>query len=59
MREAGLSAAEEVRGESLLIASDTPAGVAAALPSEVRVDVDSLLKEAPGTRAPKVARRRY
>lgn len=60
MREAGLSAAEEVRGESLLSASGTQAGVAGALPSEVRVDVDSLLKEAPGARAPKfVARRRY
>jgi TRIAD3 protein (E3 ubiquitin-protein ligase RNF216) len=47
MREAGLSAAEEVRGESLLSASDTQVGVAAALPSEVRVDVDSLLKEVP------------
>jgi hypothetical protein len=47
MREAGIEAAEEVRGESLLSASDTSTGVAAALPSEVRVDVDSLLKELP------------
>ena len=48
MREAGFEAAEQVRGESLLSASDAKEGVAAALPSEVRIDVDSLLKEAPG-----------
>lgn len=37
MREAGLQAAEEVRGQSLL----------AAVPTEVRVDVDSILKDVP------------
>lgn len=57
MREAGFSAAEEVRGESLIRASDARGGVAAALPSEVRVDVDSLLKDAPGTTAPRDGRR--
>jgi len=48
MREAGIEAAEQVRGESLLGASGTREGVAAAtLPSEFRIDVDSLLKDAP------------
>lgn len=59
MREAGITAAEQVRGESLLVAAD---GAAAAKlpPSEVRVDVDSLLKEAPApARAPPHARRRH
>lgn len=58
MREAGIEAAEEVRGESLLSASDTSAGVAAALPSEVRVDVDSLLKETPSAKGAKRGGRR-
>lgn len=59
MREAGFEAAEEVRGESLLGSNDGMAAAAAA-PLEVRVDVDSLLKDAPGTKkAPKVARRHY
>lgn len=48
MREAGFEAAEKVRGESLLSVSETKEGVAAALPSEVRIDVGSLLKEVPG-----------
>lgn len=48
MREAGLQAAEEVRGERLPMpaGNGNPSGVAAA-PAEVRVDVDSLLKDVP------------
>lgn len=57
MREAGIQAAEMVRGESLLSVSKTLSGVAATLPSEVRVDVDSLLKEVPPAQG--VARRRH
>ena len=49
MREAGFEAAEQVRSESLLGLCGTQAGAAAALPSEVWVDVGNLLKETPGT----------
>lgn len=44
MREAGLQAAEEVRGESLLAGGSNGQNRVAAAPAEVRVDVDSIMK---------------
>ena len=52
MREAGLQAAEEVRGESLITDGDAQNRV------EVRVDVDSLLKDVVRPTHPVTQRRR-